>query len=140
MLLNYNEENLSKVSRIIKKNLTYDLLPKKWVFRNLTNPTFGHCHNAAGCLYKIFGPKNLHMYRALDDEGIWHWWNIDRDGLLIDLTSEQYTSVGRTPPYAEGSKAGMLGFDYKKRVLRLYDRVITEYESSTNNRPTLWST
>ena len=139
MLLDYNEENLSKVSVLIKENLTYDLLPKKWVFRNLSNPTFGHCHNAAGCLYKIFGHENVHMYRALDDEGIWHWWVIDRENKLIDLTSEQYTSQGRNPPYAEGQKASMLGFEYKKRVLRLFERVMTEYENRINNRPALWS-
>lgn len=138
MLLDYTEENLLKISGLIKKNLTYDLLPKKWVFRNMSNPMFGHCHNASGCLYKIFGPKAMHMYRALDTEGIWHWWIIDRDNVLIDLTVEQYTSVGRVPPHAEGVKASLLGFEYKKRVLRLCDRVMTEYESSVNNRPTFW--
>jgi len=98
----------------------------------MNNPMFGHCHNAAGCLYKIFGVKALHMYRGLDDEGIWHWWVIDWDNVIIDLTSEQYTSVGRVPPYAEGSKSSMLGFDYRKRVMRLYDRVANEYENAPN--------
>jgi hypothetical protein len=123
MGLEFNEENLKKVSKLIKDNLTPDLLPKKWVGRNSTNPTFGHCHNAAGCLYKIFGVKNLKMYRGLDDEGIYHWWAQDKEGNIIDLTSEQYTTTGRTPPYDKGEKAGMLGFDYRKRVETLFERV-----------------
>ena len=98
-------------------------MPKKWVTRNSINPTFGHCHNAAGCLYKIFGVKNLKMYRGLDDEGIYHWWAQDKEGNIIDLTSEQYTTTGRTPPYDVGEKAGMLGFDYRKRVETLFERV-----------------
>ena len=137
--MEYNEQNLKIVSDVIINNLTPDLLPKKWVVRNSANPMFGHCHNASGCLYKIFGHENMHMYRALDTEGIWHWWVIDKENLLIDLTAEQYTSQGRNPPHAEGQKASMLGFEYRKRVLRLYDRVMTEYENRINNRPALWS-
>jgi len=72
------------------------------------------------------------MYRGLDDEGIWHWWNVDLNGVLIDLTSEQYTSKGRIPPYIDGEKSGMLGFEYKKRVLRLYERVMSDYEGKLN--------
>lgn len=121
--LEYTQENLKKVSDIIKANLTPDLLPKKWVERNSKNPTFGHCHNAAGCLYKIFGVKNLKMYRGLDDEGIYHWWAQDKEGNIIDLTSEQYTTTGRTPPYDVGEKVGMLGFDYRKRVETLFEKV-----------------
>ena len=139
VILEYNPHNLDVISKIIKSNLTYDLLPKKWFTRNMMNPMFGHCHTASACLQRLFGTKNIRLYRALDDEGIWHWWVIDKENKLIDLTSEQYTSQGRNPPYAEGQKASMLGFEYRKRVLRLYDRVMTEYENRINNRPALWS-
>jgi hypothetical protein len=120
--LDFNEENLQKISKLIKDNLTPDLLPKKWVARNSSNPTFGHCHTAAGVLYKIFGSKQVKMYRGFDGE-IYHWWNQDLNGNIIDLTSEQYTSIGKTPPYDVGEKAGMLGFDYRKRVDKLFERV-----------------
>jgi hypothetical protein len=123
MLLEYDEHNLKMVSEIIKNNLTPDLLPKKWVERNSSNPTFGHCHTASGCLQKIFGTKNIKLYRSIDDEGIYHWWAIDLNGNLIDLTVEQYTSTGRTPPYEGGSKSQILGFEYRKRVNRLLDKV-----------------
>jgi len=63
------------------------------------------------------------MWRALDDEGIYHWWIVDKNKKIIDPTSEQYTLLGRVPPYTNGEKSGLLGFDYKKRVLTLLERV-----------------
>ena len=117
--IEYNDDNLKLVSDLIKKNLSPDLLPKSWIQRNARNRDFGHCHNASGCLYKIFGPDNVKLYRALDDEGIFHWWIIDKNGKLIDLTVAQYTEEGRIPPHANGEKASPLGFEYKKRVAKL---------------------
>lgn len=124
-MMEYNEENLQKIAGIIKQNLTIDLLPKKWISKNLNNRMYGHCHNVSGCLYKIFGSEHLSMYRAFDGE-IYHWWVQDKTGKIIDLTSEQYTSVGKLPPYDKAEKAGLLGFEYKRRVLKLYDRVISK--------------
>ena len=129
----YNKENLKLVSDTIIRNLTPDLLPKKWVERNASNPMFGHCHTASGCLQKVFGTKTIKLYRALDDEGIWHWWVVDVNGQLIDLTADQYYSQGRNPPYNDGQKASILGFDYRKRVLRLLDKVSKEL--SLNGTP-----
>ena len=127
-MLEYNDKNLDLVSKLIRKNLTPDLIAKKWQERNHNNPTFGHCHTASGCLYKIFGPKAMHMHRGFDGE-IYHWWVVDRNGKIIDLTSEQYTIIGKVPPYENGEKSGMLGFDYRKRVLLLLDRVTSELEN-----------
>ena len=124
-MIEYNDENLKVVSELIRKNLTSDLIAKKWQERNSRNPTFGHCHTASGCLYKLFGPKAVHMHRGFDGE-IYHWWVVDKNGNIIDLTSEQYTSIGKVPPYEHGEKSGLLGFDYKKRVLILLDRVKSE--------------
>lgn len=126
MTLDYTPENLKKVSESIRKNLSIDLLPKKMVHRNVhggSNGTYGHCHTASGVLYKIFGPKNVHMYRALDDENLYHWWIVDRKKNIIDLTSEQYTLLNRELPYKSGEKAGLLGFAYKERVNVLLERV-----------------
>jgi len=131
--MEYNKKNLKLVSDSIMRNLSPDLLPKKWVERNSTNPMFGHCHTASGCLQKVFGTKNIKLYRALDDEGIWHWWVIDVNGDLIDLTADQYYSQGRNPPHDEGTKASILGFDYRKRVLRLLERVTKDL--SENGTP-----
>jgi hypothetical protein len=124
--MEYNEDNLKLVSDLIVKNLTPDLLPKRWIQRNWTNKMFGHCHNASCCLRKVFGSENIKLYRALDDEDIYHWWAVDLNGKLIDLTIDQYLSKGRTPPHDKGEPASPLGFEYKKRATRLYERVMSE--------------
>lgn len=124
-MLEYNDENLKKVTELILKNLSSDLLPRSWLDKNEVNLTFGHCHNSAGCLYKIFGPKAVNMYRGFDGE-IYHWWVQDKAGKIIDLTADQYYSKGRVPPYDKAEKAGLLGFEYKKRVNELYRRVTIE--------------
>ena len=121
------------MSGIILKHLTPDLLPKKWIDINKTNPMFGHCHTSSACLQKVFGTKNIKLYRALDQWDVWHWWCVDKDGTLIDLTVDQYLSLNREPPYAQGTKASMLGFEYRKRVLRLLELVT--YELSSNGTP-----
>ena len=128
--MDYNKENLKLVIGVIKRNLTPDLLPKKWIERNNTNPMFGHCHTSSACLQKIFGSKNIKLWRGLDDEGIWHWWAVDLEGKLIDVTADQYTSQGRKPPYDVGEKSSMLGFDYRTRVLTLLDKVSKELSSN----------
>lgn len=127
--MDYNEENLKRVSDTILKHLTPDLLPKKWIDMNKTNPMFGHCHTASACLQKVFGSKNIKLHRALDQWGVWHWWAIDLNGKLIDLTVDQYLSLNREPPHSQGEKASMLGFDYRKRVLELLERVTKDLSS-----------
>jgi hypothetical protein len=128
-MLDYTPDNLKLVSEVILNNLTPDLLPKKWIKRNESNPMFGHCHTASACLQKIFGTKAIKLYRALDDEGIYHWWAVDKEGHLIDLTVDQYYSTGRKPPHESGTKSGMLGFGYRVKVLTLLDKVLKQLQS-----------
>jgi len=128
-MLDYTPDNLKLVSEVILDNLTPDLLPKKWIKRNESNPMFGHCHTASACLQKIFGTKIIKLYRALDDEGIYHWWAVDKEGHLIDLTVDQYYSTGRKPPHESGVKSGMLGFGYRVKVLTLLDKVLKQLQS-----------
>jgi hypothetical protein len=122
-LLEYNKKNLRSVSKSIERNLTPDLLPKKWIEINANNKMFGHCHNASGCLYKIFGSQNLHLYRALDRQGVWHWWVQDKNDLIIDLTRSQYSETAVRQLHRRGEKAGLLGFHYKKNVMTVLNRV-----------------
>ncbi len=124
----YNKENLEKVSEAILNNLTPDLIPVKWRQRNSINPMFGHCHTASACLQKVFGTKELKLYRAQDWAEIWHWWAVDNSGKIIDLTSDQYYSMGKEPPYDVGEKASMLGFSYRTRTLELLERVKKELD------------
>lgn len=130
MLLEYNEENLKRVSAAIKNNLTIDLIPKKMRHRNIfgnTNGTYGHCHTVCGVLQKIFGSKIISVWRSQDDEGLYHWWAVDKDGKIIDLTADQYTLNGKVPPYETGQKTVLLGYYRNKRkVSILLERVKAE--------------
>jgi hypothetical protein len=125
-LLRFTKINLRRVSVVIRRNLTPDLLPLKYRAKNAQNPMFGHCHTASGCLYKIFGSQSLHMYRALDEDGIWHWWVKDREGNVIDLTATQYSHRAVSKLYKHGHKSSMLGFSYRNRVEILLSRVREE--------------
>jgi hypothetical protein len=128
-MMEYNNDNLQIVMESIRKNLTTDLLPKYMVDRNQnggSDGTYGHCHTASSVIYKIFGPKNVHLFRAKDDEGLYHWWVVDKHGKIVDPTHEQYTLLGRKAPYEQGTKATMLGFEYRKRVKELYNRVCSD--------------
>lgn len=122
----YNEHNLNLICELILQNLTADLLPKKFREENKTNTTFGHCHTASACLQRNFSSKQLKLYRAIDSRDIWHWWCVDNDNNIIDLTKEQYTSLGKLPPYEDGEKSYRLGFAYRERMNELFDRVNKE--------------
>ena len=127
-LISYDKENLDKVSKLIIDNLTSDLVAVKFRKRNSIEPLFGHCYAASACLQKIFGSKNIKLYHAKDDEDIWHWWTVDKDKEIIDLTADQYYSTGRTRPYDKGKKAGQLGWGYRKKVQKLLAKVLDNYD------------
>jgi hypothetical protein len=132
-LLSFTNSNITKVKKSILNNLSFDLLPKKWYGINESNLTFGHCHNATGTFYLIFGSENVHMYRAYDEktskqlnENFYHWWIVDKDSQIIDLTSSQYSQSYVKKLYKIGEKGSILGFDYKKRVKKLFNEVFND--------------
>jgi hypothetical protein len=134
--LPFTQRNIRRVISAIKRNLSDDLLPKKWRQLSKTNSFFGHCHNASGTFYKIFGSKNCHLYRALDtsrklvNEDVYHWWIVTIDGEIIDITEKQYESNTQILKklYKNGKKAGLLGFSYKQRVHIVLERVSMELQ------------
>ena len=81
-------------------------------------------------LYKIFGSKNVHLWHGRDDEDIWHWWCVDKDGEIIDLTADQYYNTNRTPLYDNGKKAGLLGWGYRKKVEKMLTKVLDNYDQT----------
>jgi len=133
--MEYNSENLNKVCTAIRESLTNDLLPKRmnavWKQRAKISPMFGHCHTASACLRKIFGKENIQLYRGLDDDEIYHWWAEDKNGVVIDITADQYTNAGLNPPYDRGEKASPLGFpSYRDKINTVMERV----ETKLNNK------
>ncbi len=129
----YNKRNLNRVSKSILKHLTPDLLPKKYRLENSKNKFYGHCHNASGCLYMFFRSENCHMYRALDEktskllgENFYHWWIVDKNNQIIDLTASQYKLKDVKKLYKIGEKGSILGFEYKKRVKKLFSKVFSD--------------
>ena len=129
-LISYDKDNLDKISKIILENLTPDLVAKKFRERNSIEPLFGHCYAASATLYKIFGSKNVHLWHGRDDEDIWHWWCVDKDGEIIDLTADQYYNTNRIPPYDNGKKAGLLGWGYRKKVEKMLTKVLDNYDQT----------
>lgn len=132
--LPYTVGNVRVVISAIKRNLSADLLPKKWQKINQKNKMFGHCHTASGCFYKVFGPKYVHLYRAKDtsrklvDEDMFHWWIVDKHNKVIDITNAQYRGFEKTLTrlHHNGQKSSILGFNYKTRVNELLNRISRE--------------
>jgi len=131
-LIDFSKSNIKLVTKSILKNLSPDLLPKKWYLLNKFNPTFGHCHTASGVFYAIFASENVHLYKAFDDsfklvdESMFHWFILNRHtDEIIDITSSQYSSHPQLLKnlYKNKQKASPLGFGYKIRVHVLLDRV-----------------
>jgi hypothetical protein len=59
-----------------------------------------------------------------DDRGIVHWWLFDTaKRKIIDVTADQYFSVGLIPPYDRGRLGSFLTNKPSKRCLILMDRV-----------------
>ena len=119
----YNEENLKLVSDAIVQNLTPDLVAAKFRNRNETNRMFGHCYHASACLQKIFGTKEINLYRAVDFSETYHWWAKANNEQVIDLTADQSYSIGEKPPYESGETKSSLRWGYRKKVDTLFERV-----------------
>lgn len=91
----------------IRKNLTDDLLKPEYKENDRRHPMFGHCFVATEALYHLTG-KKYGIYCGKDDEGITHWWLQDALGQRYDPTADQYTDLGKQPPYHNGKKSGFM--------------------------------
>lgn len=117
------ERLISKIQSVLGPEL---LLPK---FRKMCPPDnkmWGHCYAATEALYHMLGGKDAGWVpvRAKDDDGIVHWWMEHRPtGRRLDPTAEQYTSVGKEPPYDRGRAAGFLTREPSKRAQQIIDLV-----------------
>ena len=136
--------HIEELTKAIKLNLSPSLLKKEYREQNKTNPTFGHCYVATETLYhllyneelklnvnfdflnkdiiELFGVthSNKHFpHHGKDENNITHWWLENHNGHILDVTSEQYTSLGKTPPYKNGRRGAFLTKLPSKRSQKL---------------------
>lgn len=119
----YTIASIDSAIEAIRKQLTPDLLKPEYR-ENSPHPMFGHCYVATETLWHLTGQR-LKIYRARDTEGIVHWWLQDNLGNRYDPTYDQYTDLGKTPPYDKGKASGFLtGAKPSKRTQTLMKRIV----------------
>lgn len=108
----------------IRSVLSPDLLKRDYP-PDSTNPTKGHCYAASEALYHLLGgpPSGWFPVRGRDGDGIVHWWLQNRHGEVLDPTADQYLSVNKEPPYANGVPGGFLTREPSKRARDIMGRV-----------------
>ena len=121
---------IEEVIELIQKNLTLDLLKPQFRKDNVTNPMFGHCYVATETLYYLIRefklPEKYLDYRpcnGMDSNNISHWWLKNKNGDILDPTSEQYTSKNMKPPYENGQHRSFLTKQPSKRTKTLIERI-----------------
>ena len=136
-MLQYTQDNLQKVISAVKKHLTPDLINKEYRQRNRELPEFGQCLNASGAVHYFFR-DNFHLYSAEDTKNFqrfgrgkfYHWWLVNKETEdIVDLTAEQYKDDRQNLKhlYDIGERrSGTPGFNYRKRLNLLIDRVRKE--------------
>jgi len=85
----------------------------------------------------VLTPQDRHprCYRALDGDGIMHWWlecyrsartSQDNEVVILDATADQFDGLSFAPPYADGKKTNFMarGGRPSKRTLDLVDNSI----------------
>lgn len=102
-------EDLEKVSKLILDNLELKYCPKKYREKNKTNPLFGYCYLTTQCLYYFFLDADLKIMSSKCNIAGAHWW-LEDDEKIIDLTADQYYSIGKEPPYKTGKESKWYGW------------------------------
>lgn len=124
------EDDIVELIEKIQKSLTPDLLKKPYRDRNANNPMFGHCYVATEALYHMTKdeyPGRFTIFHGKDPEGIVHWWLHDNvNTTIVDPTSDQYYSEGKTPPYEKSRRGSFLTNEPSKRAVILMERVQNE--------------
>jgi hypothetical protein len=121
----FTQENIDIVSNLIRKNLTKDLVEKKYKSQNDSNPMYGHCYHVTQAAYYLFDTDKLVSYSAIDDRGEPHWW-LQYEDQIIDITADQFKVRGVNPPYEKGKPSKWYGWRNRphKKSLKLIEKVI----------------
>lgn len=125
-----SDDEFKELIQKIQSALGPELLKKPYRERNATNPMFGHCYVATEAFYHIVKhdhPGRFSIYHGKDDEGIVHWWLHDNKNIrLVDITADQYYSVGKNPPYENSRRGAFLTSEPSKRAVIVMKRVNDE--------------
>ena len=113
-ILDYEPYNypadLEKVTKLITSKLSTQYCPPKYREGNLGNPMFGHCYHSTQAVFYFFKNSNLSIYSNVCEYANFHWFLMDKDKNIIDITADQYYSLGRTPPYKNAKKSSWYGW------------------------------
>ena len=120
-----SQVDLVNLSQAIVENLSPDLLSPTFARSAMakTNPLFGHCYIASEALYHMAGGKKsgLRPCRLKMPDNQWHWWLVDSDQRIIDLTAGQFE---RRPQYELGVRAAFLSKRPSARARKLMARIL----------------
>ena len=120
-----NPSDTKALANAVRAALTPDLL--RPAYRgHADNPLYGHCYVASEALFHLLGGRDSGYSPCFgkDDHGVTHWWLEDPlTGDRLDITADQYYSVGREPPYAARKSGGFLTNEPSKRARIVMSRV-----------------
>lgn len=122
----YNIVSILEYSRKLKECLTPDLLTKKYRQENEKNPMYGHCYHTTQAMFYLLDTDTLDPMSAVDWRGDTHWWLKDREnGFVVDMTADQYYSIGKEPPHNKGKVSKWYGWKGRphKRTLTLIEKL-----------------
>jgi hypothetical protein len=76
------------------------------------NPSYGFCSVASEVAWFMLGGAKAGWvaWNARDDDDSTHWWLRHASGQIYDPTRDQYTRVGKLPPYERGLPGRPGGF------------------------------
>ena len=123
----YSLSCLSQCLVKLKECLTPDLLTPKYRKENESNPMYGHCYHTTQAMYYLLDTDTLDIMSAIDWRGDKHWWLRDREtNNDIDMTADQYYSIGKEPPHEDGKISKWYGWKGRVhgRTLTLIERIL----------------
>ena len=95
----------------------------------LSHPTQGHCYASSEAVFHLIGGKAsgynsyCSSYKNEDGERETHWF-LKKHHHIIDPTADQFTCLGKTPPYDIGKPIGFLTKAPSKRARIIMERLI----------------
>jgi hypothetical protein len=109
----------AQLAEAIRAALSDELRNPPW--RGAANRLAGHCYVASEAFFHLAGGKAAGWKpMTVRHEDSPHWWLVDADGRIVDLTAEQF----QTPvPYPAGVGKGFLTREPSKRAQVIIDRV-----------------